>query len=225
VTDFLDQKVQEIRARLRELEPLLDEYDRLRAALDALDAVGTGAEAGDAEQPRRGGRGGDGGGGAGGGRRGRRRTGEPTRADRLVELARERPGITIAEAAREMDVVPNGLYQVVAKLTREGELRKQGPGLFPVAREGEAPATAEEQATGEEPATGDERTTAEEQAADERTTAEEPAADERTTAEEQAADEPATAERPEREQDGVGEGHGGDPAPGSGGSAPADEAA
>jgi hypothetical protein len=37
--DFLDQKRHEIAARLKELKPLVDEYQRLEAAAAALDGV------------------------------------------------------------------------------------------------------------------------------------------------------------------------------------------
>ena len=40
MADFLDEKRREIASRLKELEPLVQEHDRLRAALDALDGVG-----------------------------------------------------------------------------------------------------------------------------------------------------------------------------------------
>jgi hypothetical protein len=40
VTDFLDEKRQEISSRLAELKPLVDEYSRLEAAAAALEGVG-----------------------------------------------------------------------------------------------------------------------------------------------------------------------------------------
>jgi hypothetical protein len=40
VTDFLDEKRQEITDRLKELKPLVEEYGRLEAAASALDGVG-----------------------------------------------------------------------------------------------------------------------------------------------------------------------------------------
>lgn len=40
MTDFLDEKRKEITARLGELEPLVDEYNRLTAAASALDGIG-----------------------------------------------------------------------------------------------------------------------------------------------------------------------------------------
>lgn len=40
MTDFLDEKRQEITARLKELKPLVEEYQRLEAAASALQGVG-----------------------------------------------------------------------------------------------------------------------------------------------------------------------------------------
>jgi len=40
VTDFLDEKRQEIQGRMAELRPLIDEYQRLEAAASALEGVG-----------------------------------------------------------------------------------------------------------------------------------------------------------------------------------------
>jgi hypothetical protein len=40
VTDFLDEKRREITARLNELGPLVEEYNRLTAAASALDGIG-----------------------------------------------------------------------------------------------------------------------------------------------------------------------------------------
>jgi hypothetical protein len=43
VTDFLDEKQQEISDRLNELRPLIEEYQRLEAAAAALDGLGVSA--------------------------------------------------------------------------------------------------------------------------------------------------------------------------------------
>jgi hypothetical protein len=45
VTDFLDEKHQEITDRLTDLQPLVEEYQRLEAALVALDGLGRSAAA------------------------------------------------------------------------------------------------------------------------------------------------------------------------------------
>jgi transposase-like protein len=157
MSDFLDEKVQEIRSRLREIEPLVDEYNRLRAAMDALEAMSTSptpASAPRATTSSRRGR------SSTASRRGRRPAGEPTRADELVALVDGQPGITIAQAAKAMDVVPNGLYQVVAKLSEEGRIRKQGTGLFPTGGRGTAGAPTEaspDRQQSSEPAQPDEK--------------------------------------------------------------------
>ena len=52
MTDFLDEKRREITARLNELGPLVDEYNRLAAAASALDGIGGASVA--AAAPRRG---------------------------------------------------------------------------------------------------------------------------------------------------------------------------
>jgi ribosomal protein S25 len=51
VTDFLDEKQQEITARLRELKPLIEEYQRLEAAAAALDGLGVSAASAPAAAP------------------------------------------------------------------------------------------------------------------------------------------------------------------------------
>ena len=43
MTDFLEEKRKEIQARLKELKPLVDEYQRLEAAERALSGVTNGA--------------------------------------------------------------------------------------------------------------------------------------------------------------------------------------
>jgi hypothetical protein len=52
VTDFLDEKHQEITDRLAELQPLVEEYQRLEAAVAALDGLGRPAAAPAASAPK-----------------------------------------------------------------------------------------------------------------------------------------------------------------------------
>jgi len=158
VTDFLDDKVREMRDRLREIEPLVLEHQRLRTALDALDSStkGTTAKGSSVRNAVAGATR-----STASSRRGRRPAGEPTRADRLLELASQQPGITVAQAAQVMGVAPNGLYQVVAKLSQEGRLRKDGAGLFatgkqPPSQPESETSVAQEGATG--PDAGEEQT-------------------------------------------------------------------
>jgi len=54
VTDFLDEKRQEIQGRMAELRPLIDEYQRLEAAASALEGVGGASSTATAAPARRG---------------------------------------------------------------------------------------------------------------------------------------------------------------------------
>jgi hypothetical protein len=130
MADFLDEKRKEIQARLKELRPLVDEFNRLEAAERALAGVGNGAApAPAASAPRRTRRssGGGGGTGRGSGRRGRPR-GTGTRAQEALKLVTERPGITIPELADAMGIKQNYLYRVMPTLAEEGRVIKSGRG-------------------------------------------------------------------------------------------------
>ena len=131
MADFLDEKRREIASRLKELEPLVQEHDRLRAALDALDGVGgRGARGASSSTPAASGRGRRGAGArsGGGGGRGRPR-GTGTRSKEALELVRTRPGISIPEMAEAMGIKQNYLYRVLPGLQKDGLVRKDGPGL------------------------------------------------------------------------------------------------
>jgi hypothetical protein len=119
MADFLDEKRKEIDARLRELRPLVDEYQRLEQAAAALAGVG-----GTAASParRRSARGTP--------RRGRPR-GTGTRSRQALELVRARPGITISEMADAMKIKANYLYRVMPALEAEGQVKKRDRGWHP----------------------------------------------------------------------------------------------
>jgi hypothetical protein len=132
MADFLDEKRREIAGRLKELEPSVMEYDRLRAALDALEGVksdgaparGAGARAGGRSRGTRGG-------GDASGRRGRPR-GTGTRSKEALDLVRSRPGISIPEMAESMGIKQNYLYRVLPQLQKDGLVRKDGRGWHPL---------------------------------------------------------------------------------------------
>jgi len=151
MTDFLDEKYQEITARLTELRPLVEEFHRLEAAASALDGVG-GVSAGtpsptpaatvSAPVRRRPGR--PRGStshprpavaatvtparrGPGRGRVGRRK-GSGARSHQALTVVQEYPGITIPELASRMGIKQNYLYRVLPGLAREGKVAKQGRG-------------------------------------------------------------------------------------------------
>jgi hypothetical protein len=125
MADFLDEKRKEIDARLRELRPLVDEFNRLEKAASALAGVGGTQRAPAARR-----RGSTTSGGGGGGRRGRPR-GSGNRAKQALELVRARPGITISEMAGSMKIQPNYLYRVMPTLESEGQVVKRDKGWHP----------------------------------------------------------------------------------------------
>jgi hypothetical protein len=121
MADFLDEKRKEIRARLQELKPLVDEYHRLEAAAQALEGVGpttttTPRTRSTTTRTR-----------AGAGRRGRPR-GSGTRGKQALELVRANPGISIPELAEKMGIKQNYLYRVLPGLQKDGMVRKEGRG-------------------------------------------------------------------------------------------------
>jgi hypothetical protein len=121
MADFLDDKRKEIDARLRELRPLVDEYNRLEKASAALAGVGGGTAT--ATRRRRSSNGGR-------PRRGRPR-GSGNRAKQALELVRARPGITITELADAMGIKANYLYRVMPTLQKEGQVKKRDKGWHP----------------------------------------------------------------------------------------------
>jgi transposase-like protein len=121
MADFLDEKRKEIDARLRELRPLVDEYNRLEKAQAALAGVGTGSASAPARRRRSNG---------GRPRRGRPR-GSGNRAKQALELVRARPGITITELAHAMGIKANYLYRVMPTLQKEGQVKKRDKGWHP----------------------------------------------------------------------------------------------
>ena len=139
MTDFLDEKRQEITERLRELQPAVDEYRRLEAAVSALESVGAPPTSSTkratprrrkpgrppasvaqrkAKQPAA-------------SRRPGRRKGSGTRAAEARVHIQGQPGITIPELAAKMGIKQNYLYRVLPELEQAGEIRKSGRGWDP----------------------------------------------------------------------------------------------
>jgi hypothetical protein len=116
MADFLDEKRREIDARLKELRPLVEEYNRLEKAAAALAGVGNGGTRA-ARAPRR----------SGGGRP----LGRGPRAKQALELVRARPGIKISEMADAMGIHANYLYRVMPTLESEGQVVKRDKGWHP----------------------------------------------------------------------------------------------
>jgi len=131
VSDFLKKKREEIAARLRELEPLVEEYRQLEAAAAALAGLPGAARAARPARavaarraPKRATRARK---PASGGRRGRPR-GSGTRALQTLELVKSKPGITIPEIAGAMGIKQNYLYRVLPGLEKDGKVVKRDRG-------------------------------------------------------------------------------------------------
>ena len=125
--DLVKDTLREMDARVKELAPMVQEYERLLAAIEAL--RGSSSPAPKVLMART-----SGSTGRSQGRRGRprgRRTG-PTRAQQLLTVVQEQPGITVTEAATKLGMdSPTLLYQVARRLTEDGQLRKEGSGYHP----------------------------------------------------------------------------------------------
>ena len=128
MSDFLKTKREEIAGRLRELQPLVEEYRQLEAAAAALAGLPGATRA--ARAPRRGrapARAARTRKPASGGRRGRPR-GSGTRALQTLELVKAKPGITIPEIATQMGIKQNYLYRVLPGLEKDGKVVKRDRG-------------------------------------------------------------------------------------------------
>jgi hypothetical protein len=122
MADFLDEKRKEIQTRLKELKPLVDEYQRLEAAERALSGMDAKPAPATATRRRR-----SSASSSSNGRRGRPR-GSGTRAAQALQLVGERPGITIPELATAMGIKQNYLYRVMPGLAEDGKVTKSGRG-------------------------------------------------------------------------------------------------
>jgi hypothetical protein len=123
VLDDLKAMEKQIVGRLRELEPLVAEYEELRRAAERLGVdYDAQARSSAAPTPRR--------------RRSsstrpaatkRRRSGPVgRRAEQVVEAVRSKPGITVPEIGQQLGIDYTGLYRVVRQLEKDGRLKKSG---------------------------------------------------------------------------------------------------
>ena len=114
MADTADRILDDLRRRRDELRPLVEELQRIEAAIDALERASE-ANGGRTSAPTRG----------GGRRRGRPRKGEPNRSDQFLALVRT-GGTSIPAAAKELGIGPNYLYRIAGTLESEGTIRKEG---------------------------------------------------------------------------------------------------
>jgi hypothetical protein len=132
MADFLTEQRAAIDNRLKELRPLYEEYLQLEKAKEALDGVGTttrrrgpgrppGSGSGSTTTRRA----------SGNGRRRRRGGGGgANRADQVLGVIRENPGISVSEIGDRLGMKQkNYLYRVVGNLQSEGAVKKEGRGF------------------------------------------------------------------------------------------------
>jgi CRP-like cAMP-binding protein len=134
VTDFLDEKRQEIEQRLQELRPLVEEFHRLERAATALagaQADGAPTAAPQRQRQRQARRPAARRATTSGRSRGGRPRGSGTRGTQALELVKAQPGITIPEIAERMGIQQNYLYRVLPGLAQDGLVEKRGRGWHP----------------------------------------------------------------------------------------------
>lgn len=129
MADFLTEQRNAIDNRLKELRPLYEEYLQLEKAKEALEGVGAPRRRGPGRPPgsrstatRRA--------SSGNGRRRRRGRGGANRADQVLKVIRENPGISVSEIGDRLGMKQkNYLYRVVGNLQGEGAVKKEGRGF------------------------------------------------------------------------------------------------
>jgi hypothetical protein len=131
MADFLSKQVAALDNRMKELRPAVDEYHQLEKAKEALEGVGAPRRRGPGRPPgsrstsstttRR---------KSSNGRRRRRRGGGANRADQVLGVIRENPGISVSEIGDRLGMKQkNYLYRVVGNLQSEGAVKKDGRGF------------------------------------------------------------------------------------------------
>jgi hypothetical protein len=120
MSDFLAQKLQEIDDRLQELQ---EETKRLQNARQALAGAGASRRRGPG-RPR-----GSRSTGSSNGRRRRRSRAGGSTAEKVLEVVRQNPGITVSQAGDQLGYTQkNYLYRVFHNLTEDGAVKKEGKG-------------------------------------------------------------------------------------------------
>lgn len=124
VLDKFQQAQNDVLARIRELEPAVQEYEELKRIAERLqwpdDALAGAPRSGSVPVARM--------------RRqasSRRAGSDGGRRHDIRRIVAERPGVTINQLGKELAVDPTGLYRPVRALVRDGEIHKQGPNLYP----------------------------------------------------------------------------------------------
>jgi AraC-like DNA-binding protein len=124
MSDFLAEKLQEIDDRLKELQ---EETQRLQKARQALAGAGAGGRRGPGRP--RGSRSTGSRSASTNGRRRRRSRSGGSAAEKVLEVVRQNPGITVSQAGDQLGYTQkNYLYRVFHNLTEDGTVKKEGKG-------------------------------------------------------------------------------------------------
>ena len=122
IPDELAKLEAHVRRRMTELAPLVHEYreleqiaNRLGLEIDARNGAGPSVPNGLLD-----------------GRRATIHVPAGRRHQQLLALIRERPGITVREAAQELGVDPTSLYRIVRRLVADRDVEKRGRSLHPL---------------------------------------------------------------------------------------------
>ena len=126
MADLVDETLRAVRARLRELAPMVAEYKRLESAYAALDGAGAEAirRAGETGAGAPGGRGGRGRRAAGRAASGSRRAGRGENKAAVYGVIGQRPGVTVAEIAAVTGIAKPLIYNTTRAGVQRGELEK-----------------------------------------------------------------------------------------------------
>ena len=122
--DHVDSVVSDIEQRLDEIQPVVEEYERLMGALRLLKGDSALRGPGGSRRPT--------------GRKPGRPKGSGFRGGEALKALRARPGMTVAEIAAAIGTHRNYLFRVLPTLEDQGLLVKKGPRWYPVGSEPKA---------------------------------------------------------------------------------------
>ena len=115
--DHVDAVVQDIETRIDEIQPVVEEYERLIGALRLLRGDSAMRSPGGGRRPT--------------GRKPGRPRGSGHRGGEALKVLRQRPGMTVAEIAAAIGTHRNYLFRVLPTLADQGLLVKEGPRWYP----------------------------------------------------------------------------------------------
>jgi hypothetical protein len=118
--DLLKRTRDDFRARMKELEPQVREYERLQKAIAALESSGGEKSA---SRGRSGGQG-------PARKRSSGRAGRGERRQQLLRVVQAEPGVRPSKAAHQMGINPAQLHSLSRRLEEAGEVERRDGGLY-----------------------------------------------------------------------------------------------